>query len=359
MKRMSKELLSLVAVGVLAASCVAPDDTEDESLDSVESASGSGSIFCHIGLGLVDYSSKPLTKFFLGREDDWAVTLSAYDLGARQQTTDPTDLDEFLDFTQDHALSWSSSERNQWRPLVRDLRDALRGLNARLPLIFISKTTGDEELGAIAYTRDRTIFFNDDFANFPTDDPRQAFRLLAHEVFHILSRFDSHKRDQLYALLGWHGFDGFDYPAELEERRVTNPDSFHYDHAITVETPDGPRDVVVLLQQTVPLEDVIGQNFFATIDVQLLAVDVTTGDHLVDGTGAPLLYNLGNTNYVPLVLRNSAFLIAPDELLADNFATLMEWRRDGELPPDSADGFPINDPQLLVDIEAILAEGCD
>jgi hypothetical protein len=87
-------------------------------------------------------------------------------------------------------------------------------------------------------------------------------------------------------------------------------------------------------------------------------VDPDTGQHLVDQNGEPVLYHLGNTDYVPLMLRNSNFIIAAEEVLADNFATLMEWRKDGELPPDSG-GIPINDLGLLQDIEATLADGCD
>ena len=42
-------------------------------------------------------------------------------------------------------------------------------------------------------------------------------------------------------------------------------------------------------------------------------------------------------------------------LPADNFATLMEWRSDGVLPPANPDGFPVNDVDLLTAIEGVLA----
>ena len=50
----------------------------------------------------------------------------------------------------------------------------------------------------------------------PTTDPRRAYFLLAHEVFHVLSRTDPVLRDDLYALLGFKNVDGFEYPAELQ-----------------------------------------------------------------------------------------------------------------------------------------------
>jgi hypothetical protein len=81
----------------------------------------------------------------------------------------------------------------------------------------------------------------------------------------------------------------------------------------------------------------------------------------LDGYGRSQLeikYNFGNTNWVPLMLRNSSYIIHPEELLADNFATLMEWRSDGVLPPANPDGFPVNDVDLLTAIEAVLTSGC-
>ena len=58
------------------------------------------------------------------------------------------------------------------------------------------------------------------------------------------------------------------------------------------------------------------------------------------------------------MLRNSSFIIHPEEILADNFATLMEWRADGALPPANPGGFPVNDVDLLTAIEGVLASGC-
>ena len=72
---------------------------------------------------------------------------------------------------------------------------------------------------------------------------------------------------------------------------------------------------------------------------------------------AVIKYNFGNTNWIPLMLRNTSFIIQPEEILADNFATLMEWRSDGVLPPANPDGFPTNDVDLLTAMENVLASG--
>jgi hypothetical protein len=51
-----------------------------------------------------------------------------------------------------------------------------------------------------------------------------------------------------------------------------------------------------------------------------------------DVNGDAVLYGFDNTNWAPLMLRDSDFIIQPQEVMADNFALLMEWRANGVLP---------------------------
>jgi hypothetical protein len=193
----------------------------------------------------------------------------------------------------------------------------------------------------------------------PTTDSRRAYFLLAHEVFHVLSRTDPLLRDELYALLGFKTVDGFEYPAELEDRRVSNPDSFEYQHTLTVQSGSETVDVMPVIQSLLPLNEVIQlPNFFDALDIVLLSVDAGTGEAIRDGNGDLIKYNFGNTNWIHLMLRNSSFIIQPEEILADNFATLMEWRSDGVLPPANPNGFPVNDVGLITAMEGVLASGC-
>ena len=294
----------------------------------------------------------------LGHKDRWARQLSDFEMGARQKTTVPTNLTEFLDFAADAGRDWTSLEKASWQALVGKLSDAMNGLNLRVPTIDLIKTSGEEEFDS-AYTRRHAIMFPESMTSLPASDPRRAYFLLAHEVFHVLSRTDSLLRDDLYALLGFKTVDGFEYPAELDGRRLSNPDAFEYQHALTVQSGSGSVDVMPVIQSLLPLNEIIQlQNFFDALDIVLLSVDAGTGEALRDGNGDLIRYNFGNTNWVPLMLRNSSYIIHPEEILADNFATLMEWRSDGVLPPANPGGFPVNDVDLLTAIEGVLASGC-
>jgi hypothetical protein len=198
--------------------------------------------------------------------------------------------------------------------------------------------------------------------------PGSDFFLLAHELFHVLSTENPALRHALYWLLGFKRFARFEYPIELEERRGSNPNAHHDDHALTVQTASGPADVVPVLQVTRPLEKAIQlptsgpPAIFAHIDVPLIPVDIGTGDVLRDGGGNLVTYGFGNTDWLAQMLRNSSYIIHPEELLADNFALLMEWRRSGMLPASvpggPGTGLPVNDVGLLEAIGEILAAGC-
>ena len=306
----------------------------------------------------LQFASADRASTILGKKDDWARQLSAFDLGVRQQTAQPTRLHEFLDFASEAALEWTPEERASWGAMIDKLSYAMEGLGVDLPKIDLVKTTGEEEFDA-AYTRQRAIMFPQRLAGLAATQPRNAFFLLAHELFHALSRNDSDLRDKTYALLGANRFDEIEFPAELEERRLSNPDAHTYEHAVTVQTASGNADVVPVIQSLVPLEEaILLPNFFDALDIILLAVDTRTSRVLRNSNGTLISYTFGNTNWVPLMRRNSNFIIHPEEVLADNFATLMEWRANGVLPVTNAVGFTINDIALLVSIEQILADGC-
>jgi hypothetical protein len=279
-------------------------------------------------------------------------------MGARQKTAEPTTLQAFLDFTADAARVWTAQETASWKPVIDKLSAALEGLRLHVPNIDLVKTSGEEEFGAL-YTRRTAVMLPAAVTSLPTTDPRLAYFLLAHEVFHVLSRRDPQLRDALYALLGFGTVGGFEYPAELEERRVSNPDAFEYLHIVTVQAGSESVDVLPVIQSLLPLDEVIQlPNFFAALDIVLLAVDPRSGEALRDGNGDLIKYNFGNTNRVPLMARNTGFIIQPEEVLAENFATLMEWRADGVLPPANPGGFPVNDVDLLTAMEGVLATGC-
>lgn len=123
-------------------------------------------------------------------------------------------------------------------------------------------------------------------------------------------------------------------------------------------------DVVPVFQTTVPLEVVIGlpaggpPAIFGVLDIVLVPVDTRTGGVVRDANGALVKYGFSTTDWPTRMRRNSNYIAHPEELMADNFALLMEWRRDGSVPAATPSGFLVNDVALLRAIEELLTAGC-
>lgn len=305
------------------------------------------------------------TYILLGRTDDWARQLSAFERSARRRTLDPVTTRELLHHAGLQGVHWSAEREAQWQGVADELNTAVLGLNVRLPHVFVSQTTGLEEFNA-AYSRNDAIVLPKERADlFGQLGPRSDFFLLAHELWHLLSWEDDKLRDAAYALLGFEEFKGIEPPVELEGRRLSNPGGHTYEHALRLEeSPDGPVDVVPFIRSTASLEEVIQlptagpPAIFGVLEILLLPVD-TANNELVRGANGELVtYNFGNTSWVPQTLLNTNFIIHPEEIMADNFALLMEWRATGMLPATTPGGFPVNDIQLLEDFEDVLTEGC-
>jgi hypothetical protein len=337
-----------------------------------DDASDSGGVQCLTKTTLSErlrFADIDRAREILGRSDEWARQLSAFDRGVRMRTTEPTNTRDFLDFISKSATAWTDDEQRYWQSLVDQLSEALEGLNLDIPNVFMVKTTGLEEFNAV-YVRNRSIIFPRARVG-AAGDVRRDFFLLAHEVFHLLSLEHPARRDELYALLGFRRLAGLEYPAELEGRRLTNPMyGSRYEYALAVQTASGPADVTPAYQAAVPLEEFIAISeggmiagaFFEAVDFVLLPVDTRTRAIRRDDSGYPITYRFGDTDWIERMQRNSSYIIHPDELMAENFALLMEWRRSGTVPESvpggPGAGFRVNDVQLLEEMQKVLTAGC-
>jgi hypothetical protein len=358
---------TLIACLFLAA-CPEPDPTVRSATTTTRLAE-SNSPSCLESTTLserLEFASAERGGEILGRADRWARQLSAFDRAARQRTLEPTTMEELLAFVSGNALTWTPDERAYWSRLVDGLSMATTGLMLSVPEIFLVKTTGLEEFG-FAYARKRTIVLPQGRLEIAGDERRDFF-LLAHEFFHYLSANNATLRDSLYELLRSRRLDNFTYPPQLEDRRVSNP-TWYADHvSVPVDTRSGPVEVVPLIRPTIPLEEVIQLPIGGPpaigrhIEIVLVAVDPYSGRVLHDIAGAPIIYAVDGTDLVERMARNTSYMFHPQEVLADNFALLMEWRATGVqpdvVPGGPGEGFPVNDVQLLQAMERVLTHGC-
>jgi hypothetical protein len=185
------------------------------------------------------------------------------------------------------------------------------------------KTTGQDEFDA-PYTRQNAIILPESFLTAPDD---AILPILTHELFHVLSRANPDKRDDLYGVIGFTPCMEFTFPESLAAIKITNPDAPLTQHSIEVTANSETIQVLPVLfieddidpSQRKPLGQLFGEG---TIQFKLLAIDascqaVMNGDTLA-------LYDVADvTGFFEKTGRNTEYIIHPEEILVDNFSALL------------------------------------
>ncbi len=281
---------------------------------------------------LLSFATPSQGRQILGSSDDFVARLSSFDRSARLKTDQPVSEEEFLKFTAQSVLPWEPSEVDQIQSLYREMHSALLDLKVRLPrVVYIVKTTGLEE-GEAAYTRTNAIVF-----------PRQKLRngigreLLAHELFHVLSRHDPDLRDKLYRSIGFQHCGEVPFPASLAARKITNPDAPVNQHAIQVRA-EGEKlwAMPILFSRSESYDVSKGGRFFDYLEVRFMLVSKEPSlknFNSLHFPAVPVLFKKDQVSgFFEQIGRNTQYIIHPEEILADNFMILVTGKKDVPSP---------------------------
>jgi hypothetical protein len=263
-------------------------------------------------------------KAVIVERDEFVAALSRFDLQLRTGSPTPVTVDAYLSGLPAHVRAFSAAEEARVAAAMSAVleRMAATGLAppARPAEVQFVRTSGAEEIGAVAYTRGAAIFVSDGF--FALDD-RMARHVVAHELFHVWSRANPDAvRWPTHEALGFVRAPGAGLPASLLDRKLTNPDDPRVEE--TIEVTIGGAQVPVLLA-LIASSDYRGGS----------PVDYLKAPQLVDpATGAvhPLEAAQGLHEQIGTSTR---YILSAEEVAAEYFAT-------GLLADQ-----PINDPQLI------------
>jgi hypothetical protein len=266
----------------------------------------------------------------LRADDSFTRSLSRFDLQSRLKSGEPVKLDNWKTSVAEQVRGWDDTQAKAVSESLDRLSKRLAGYQLPLPKeIQLIHTTGQEE-GNAAYTRGTAIIVPDKVLGYA---PAQLDRLLAHELFHVLSRTDGALRQRLYRIIGFEVCDPIELPPCLAPRKITNPDAPLIDCTIELKTADGKivTGAPVLYASANEYDAKKGGSFFQYLTFRLLVVEQK------DNRWQPLLLESGE----PIVIdakkepafydkigKNTNYVIHPDEILADNFVHLVMEDRD-------------------------------
>lgn len=298
-----------------------------------------------VGFATAEEGAKMLTS-----RDDYVQGLSPFDRAEKMKTDRDVTEEEFLKFAGANVLGWNDAGKQKVSEAVEGIRAKLDGLGlASLPFpkqVLFIKTTGKEEAGA-EYTRANAVALP--AAMFTRPEPVLQ-GVIAHELFHVLSRANPELRDALYAAIGFVKCNDVEFPKELLSRKITNPDAPRNDHCIRLRVAGNPCWAVPILFSSADRYDVQrGGEFFNYLQFQLLLVErdeaSSTVKPIYDGPTARLVGVQGVSGFFEQVGRNTQYIIHPEEILAENFRILVMGQ---EKTPS---------PQILRKVEEALKRG--
>ena len=260
--------------------------------------------------------------------------MSAFDRAARLKTDRVVSEREYLEFVGKSVVAWEEAEKEKVYLAMEGVEEALKKMALPFPKkIWLIKTTGQEE-GNAAYTRANAIVFPEKFLE---GGAPWVQRVLCHELFHVLSRANRELREKCYAAIGFEKCDELEFPEELAERKLTNPDAPRNEHCLKVKI-DGEEQWVIpiLFSKEEKYDPEKGGEFFRYLQFKLVVVERAEEGMSVEvvreGEKAKLLDAGEVTGFLEQVGENTTYLIHPEEILADNFVLLVTGKRDVPSP---------------------------
>jgi hypothetical protein len=218
------------------------------------------------------------------------------------------------------VLAWTDADQRLLRPLLARLAPLLNPLRwQRSTPILLIKAAADFEDG-LPHTRANAIVLPQGAEQAATG---LLTAILAHELFHLLSRDDARLKEQLYGAIGFKPCASVDIPQPLSGLRVTNPDAPQHRHTVSVRYRGRPVEAMPFPSFASEGIDP-RQGFKAQVRVAWLLVDREGGACKARAPAAgqaPEPQEL--EGLFEQVGRNTRYLWHPEEILADNFALLL------------------------------------
>jgi hypothetical protein len=281
----------------------------------------------------------------LTADDAFTASLSRFDLQCRLKTDREVTLADWRAFVGQQVRPWNEADTKLVRESLERLAERLKTFRLPLPpVVQFVRTTGEEE-GNAAYTRGTAVVLPTKVIRYSSE---QMDRLLAHELFHVLSRHDGAVRSRLYGIIGFELCEPITLPPSFAPRRIANPDAPLINCITTLTAANGKTVTAapVLYSSTARYDAKSGKSLFQSLLFRLLLVEERGGRYEpVLTRGQPVVLDpKKEPAFLEKIGQNTNYIIHPDEILADNFVHLVMGDRN--LPT----------PRILDEIRRILSK---
>lgn len=275
------------------------------------------------------------------QEDEYVRSLGPFDLALRLRTNKNATREQYLKLLGDSIRAWTETEKKKLRDAFGRVAPEIQGLTLPFPKkVLLVKATGRAELGR-AYTRSNVVVIHRNSLDRPPAHMGLS-GLLAHELFHVLSRANPDLRHRLYRAIGFRRCKPVRLPPNIRPRRITNPDGFRNNYCIEVKLKGSTRWAMpIVYSRTEEYDPARGHSFGDYVRFRLLLLERADGAsdgepmsvHPLGGADGPRLVKLrAVSGYLEKTGKNTGYIIHPDEILAENFRLLLTHPRSVRSP---------------------------
>lgn len=255
-------------------------------------------------------------KQLMGAEDSYIRNRSQFDIASRLQNPQGT-AEELNAYAMQELREWNDEEKKVIQAITENLNDSIRKYQYHLPLpkeIMLVKSTLKDEGGAGGYTRSNWIALTDVLISHMNKDGQK--HLLLHELFHILTRNSLDFKKEMYQTIGFTVLDEeLEYPKDLWDVRISNPDVGRYDSYATFMVDGKPQKCAMFLYANRPYTT---GSFFQYMHIGFIPYDDDMKP--IQKDGKTVIYSIEQiSDFDEKVGRNTRYIINPEEILADNF----------------------------------------
>lgn len=279
------------------------------------------------------------TELLLSHQD-YYNHMGKQDLNYRMQKQDAT-LEELKVFAALQPLDFTEEEEAVLADGMDEIAEICNDRGYLLPeegdIVFV-KTTMKEEGDPAAYTHGNEIYVGDRYLEMGLSEDAEFKEVLAHELFHCLTRNNPDFRKDVYSILGFTvGDEDVEFPQQVRDNIISNPDVEHHDSHAVFSINGEKRECVVIFTVTKPFEEQ-GETFFEY---------TTTGLVPLDDLGTVYSYEEAD-DFWDIFGKNTDYVIDPEETLADNFSYTIMYGPDGK---------EYETPEIIEQLDAFLKTG--
>ena len=266
--------------------------------------------------------------------DNYCNNLSKKDLYYRlHEKGMESTVDNYIAVACESVSEWSEEEISWWKKCFDRVFKVADSCGYSLPLpgeIKVVNSAMEEEGGAAGYTRGTTIFLN---SKVMMGREEKGVELVAHELFHVLTRNCPDFRKAMYKQVGFHVLDReIVLPDTLRKIQLSNPDVNLHDNYIKLHKGlEGDKPHALFLYFGKPYA---GGAFFNYFAIGLLPLDENMNP-VMHEDGTPIIRSLYDyADFFEQVGRNTDYLLDVEEILAENFVLALFGKEEKMVSPE-------------------------